>query len=170
MGFVVAIIGGGLLAAYLLPTISTDHEKSHVSMASATAHQAIASKPPHPISTDKPDEDLSDEREVSAPTVVRATKSLAAVREATAKRNAQTLASVFAAGEAAGVEWSASDVDSAVSRLVEGVAPKSGPFAGRLFCVPSRTINDMDQAKNYLRWDKAESVLKYDPTDADLTR
>ncbi|MFZ4596858.1 MAG: hypothetical protein ACOYOF_21590, partial [Verrucomicrobiaceae bacterium] len=84
-------------------------------------------------------------------------------------RNAQTLASVFAAGQAAGVEWTAEDVDSAVSTLVAGAAPKTGPFAGKTFLVPSRTINDLQLAKDYLRWDEAAGTLNYTPTDADPT-
>ena len=159
-GFVIAAVGGGILAAFALPSISSAHEKSLVTTASRTADQ-----PPTDSSAKSAlwrAEQDSTTREADSPSA-----SLATAREATARRNAQSLASVFAAGGAAGVEGAAHDVDSAVSRLLEGVAPKSGPFAGRVFSVPSRTIIDMDQAKNYLRWDRAGSALKYIPVDGD---
>lgn len=160
VGFVIAAVGGGILAAFALPSISSAHEKAMVATASRSADQAPADSSAKSALW-RAEQD-STTRETSSPSA-----SLGAAREATARRNAQALASAFAAGEAAGVEWAAHDVDSAVSRLLEGVAPKSGPFAGRVFCVPSRTINDMDQAKNYLQWDSAESALKYIPADGD---
>ena len=152
VGAVIAVIFVGLCAAIALPTISSAYERSREAAANRTAQmvtsEAVGSRPMPPI-----------------------TQSMSPryAREATAQRNAQSLASVYAAGNAAGVEWKAHDVDSAVSELSAGVAPKSGPFAGRTFSVPSRSINDLNLAKDYLRWDNDADTLNYDSTDADPT-
>ena len=161
VGAVATLVGVGLCAAVALPALSTAHGKSRAPIARATAR--VTTDTNAGTAREQPVDDSPTRSAESLATTLRS------VRDCTAKRNAQTLASVFAAGEAAGVEWSASDVDSAVSQLVAGAAPKSGPFAGRTFQVPNRAIDDLQLAKDYLQWDGAFGTLRYTSTDADPT-
>lgn len=87
-------------------------------------------------------------------------------REAAAKRNAQTIASVLNAAIAAGgdlgtISAAADIVDAAET----GVTPADGAFSGKLFT--SGEIDDDEEATvaKYLEWDSANKAVKYKGTN-----
>jgi type IV pilus assembly protein PilA len=89
-------------------------------------------------------------------------------RDASAKRNAQTIASVLNAAVAAGANlgFSGSTTDTDIIAKAEaGVAPTDGAFEGKTFT--SGPIDDDEaaylDAKNYLSWDNANGQVKYNP-------
>lgn len=84
---------------------------------------------------------------------------------ATAKRNAQTVASVLNAAIAAGTDtsgWTGTASDL-LAKAQAGVAPTTGAFSGKTFT--SGPINDTEEAEaaKYLSWDSANKQVKYDP-------
>jgi prepilin-type N-terminal cleavage/methylation domain-containing protein len=87
-------------------------------------------------------------------------------KEATAKRNAQSVASVLNAAIAAGIDTSSLGSSTTGGDLVtlaqEGVSPTDGPFRGKTFSVGN--IDDAEEAKaaSYLRWDNTNKQVVYD--------
>lgn len=83
-------------------------------------------------------------------------------KQATAQRNAQSVASVMNAAIAAGYEpaWSTID-DVLTSAQGDTVKPTSGPFNGKVFTVGD--IDDEEEAavKTYLEWDDTNKQVKY---------
>lgn len=89
-------------------------------------------------------------------------------RESTYQRNAQSVASVFNAGVAAGVDWAATDEEDAVSKVSAGNSPTAGPFAGNNFVVPldNASSEDITAIAAYLTLDTANNTLTYAPPAA----
>jgi type IV pilus assembly protein PilA len=85
-------------------------------------------------------------------------------KTATARRNAQTVASVLNAAIAAGASLgSPADSAALVTLAIGGVSPSTGAFAGKTFT--SGAINPTEQAaaSKYLSWDPDNKQVKYDP-------
>jgi len=87
-----------------------------------------------------------------------------AAKTAKDKRNAQTVASVYQAGAAAGVVWGDTDVTTALSAVVAGGQPPDGPFVGTTFIVPNLSGEDLTnlETDGYLTW-KTGIGLEYTP-------
>lgn len=85
-------------------------------------------------------------------------------RNAVAKRNAQSLASVYSCGEIAGVQWGASDVATATVNVLAGKTANDGAFAGKVFKAAGITATDLTLAQRYLRWDPDNATLIYTQT------
>jgi type IV pilus assembly protein PilA len=66
------------------------------------------------------------------------------------QRNAQSIASVFAAGTAAGVPWDTASKDAAIADVIKGNAPADGAFVGKTFQVPNLTGTDLAGAASHL--------------------
>jgi Tfp pilus assembly major pilin PilA len=162
-GGVVCIVGIGILAAVAIPNIGSSRAKSRVVTANAAAHE-VKTEAGEPVVELI---GLGPPMTVMAKTQTPKMTTNQSLRESMAMRSAQSFASIFAAGEAAGVEWMAHDVESAMIKVKEGGTPKAGPFAGKKFLLSSRDLSDPELAKDYLRWDSAEATLCYDSTDAD---
>lgn len=84
-------------------------------------------------------------------------------RDAAAKRNAQTVASVLNAAIAAGVDttgWASSNL---LEKAQTGVSPTDGAFQSKTFT--SGPIDDDEETKaaSYLSWDDTNKQVKYDP-------
>lgn len=89
---------------------------------------------------------------IAVPNIGRINQS---AQEATAKRNAQNLASVFASGTAAGLDFvnGASTAGAIAQNVITGAtipANDPGPFAGTFFGVPGLSADDRDAAAVYL--------------------
>ncbi|MBN8422140.1 MAG: prepilin-type N-terminal cleavage/methylation domain-containing protein [Verrucomicrobia bacterium] len=84
-------------------------------------------------------------------------------KDATAKRNAQTVASVLNAAIAAGADTSTLTSTNIVTTAITGLTPSTGAFSGKLFT--SGPINPTEQsaALDYLTWDSTNKQVKYDP-------
>ena len=85
-------------------------------------------------------------------------------REAAAKRNAQTVASVMNAAIAAGAAhgFTVSTTAAAIITKAEtGISPTDGAFKGKAFT--SGQIDDDEEAKtsSYLSWDNNNGQVKY---------
>jgi len=93
-------------------------------------------------------------------------------KDATAQRNAQNIASMYQAGEAAGVDWvtagSVTDVSTAIAAVVHGYAPSDGAFKDKQFKVPNLDLTtDGPLAANYLEFSGGE--LNYKKSGATTT-
>lgn len=90
-------------------------------------------------------------------------------KQATAQRNAQSVASVLNAAIAAGVDPAApggdaeaiTDGTTAVAAAVAGVAPTSGPFKSKTFQVPAMAAADQTAAAVYLSYDSNNKSVIY---------
>lgn len=90
-------------------------------------------------------------------------------KQATAQRNAQSVASVLNAAIAAGVDPAApggeaeaiTDGATAVAAAVAGVAPTTGPFKGKTFQVPSMAAAEQTAAAVYLGYDSTNKSVLY---------
>ena len=83
-------------------------------------------------------------------------------RDAAAKRNAQSVASVLNAAVAAGADISSLTTPASIIDLAEaGVSPADGAFQGKTFT--SGPIDDDEEAKaaSYLSFDSANNQVKY---------
>jgi type IV pilus assembly protein PilA len=83
-------------------------------------------------------------------------------RDAAAKRNAQSVASVLNAAVAAGADISSLTTPASIIDLAEaGVSPADGAFQGKTFT--SGPIDDDEEAKaaTYLSFDSANNQVKY---------
>lgn len=85
-------------------------------------------------------------------------------KEATNRRNAQNIASVFASAQAAGLNFASGDQNPSniVSRIVAGgTVTEQGPFKDTFFGVPGLSSTDQQGALNYLKWDATSQQLIY---------
>lgn len=84
-------------------------------------------------------------------------------RDAAAKRNAQTVASVLNAAIAAGVDTTGWTSANLLDKAQTGVSPADGAFQGKTFT--SGPIDDDEEAKAaaYLTWDDTNKQVAYNP-------
>lgn len=84
-------------------------------------------------------------------------------KQATAQRNAQSVASIMNAAIAAGYEPATAYADGAavVADAVAGVTPTSGPFKGKKFIVPNISAEDQTAAAVYLSYSDADKAVLY---------
>lgn len=84
-------------------------------------------------------------------------------KDATARRNAQSLSSIASAAVAAGYTFEASTVAGIYDELATGVKPLTGVFKDKQFKVPNLPTAADDKARivNYLEWDGSNNVLLY---------
>ncbi|MEN3940849.1 prepilin-type N-terminal cleavage/methylation domain-containing protein [Prosthecobacter sp. SYSU 5D2] len=83
-------------------------------------------------------------------------------KQATAQRNAQSVASIMNAAIAAGYDPSSLTTPaSVVSAAVTGVEPPSGPFKGKKFIVPNISAEDQTAAAVYLEYNDADKAVLY---------
>jgi type IV pilus assembly protein PilA len=86
-------------------------------------------------------------------------------REAAAKRNAQTVASVLNAAVAAGVNTSGWTSANILEKAETGVSPADGAFQGKLFTSGPIDNDEETKIKAYLTWDASNEQVKYNPGD-----
>jgi prepilin-type N-terminal cleavage/methylation domain-containing protein len=91
-----------------------------------------------------------------------------AAKKAKAQRNAQNLASTYAAAVAAGADNStATTVASADGLIINGnVMTGTGAFAGKTFSVGTMSATDESDAEEFLTFDNTTKNMSYDPTHA----
>ena len=85
-------------------------------------------------------------------------------KEATARRNAQNIASVFASAQAAGLNFAAASTEPAAiaAAVVTGASVTDpGPFENTWFGVPGLTVADQTAALTYLSFDPVSGQLLY---------
>jgi prepilin-type N-terminal cleavage/methylation domain-containing protein len=88
-------------------------------------------------------------------------------REATAKRNAQSIASVVNAALAAGAEFDTAPAAGAagaatiITEAVSGLSPDTGPFRGKNFSIGTMAAEDQTAAAAYLGWDATNKQVTY---------
>jgi type IV pilus assembly protein PilA len=85
-------------------------------------------------------------------------------KEATARRNAQNLASVFASAQAAGLRFGGTATTPAAitTAIVTGAkVTEKGPFENTWFGVPGLTATDQTAAVKYLAYDANSGQLLY---------
>jgi hypothetical protein len=133
------VVGVGLIAAIAIPNIASNDAKQR---ADPVSERGSLREP-----------DASEGRAVSAQS--------SANESAAAKRSAQSIASIYAAGQAAGVEWQASNVDEAVNCVLQGKAPTQGPFKGRVFKNATVSAAMIPAVKRYLKWDENSEGIMY---------
>lgn len=86
-------------------------------------------------------------------------------RDAAAKRNAQTVASVLNAAIAAGADvGTLTDGSSIVAKAVAGVSPSKGAFQGKTFTSGPIDSEDITKVASYLTWDSDNKQVKYSTT------
>ncbi len=84
-------------------------------------------------------------------------------KEATNRRNAQNLASVYASANAAGHTFAGADEEAIVAAIVGGYTisvDDQGPFAGTFFGVPGLSDNDQKAALDYLKIEGGQLIYK----------
>ena len=81
-------------------------------------------------------------------------------------RNAQNLASVCAAAQAAGLDFTNADLNVTISAIVSGatITEAGNPFDGTFFGVPGLAADDISAAEKYLTITgvAGDEVLQYD--------
>ena len=84
-------------------------------------------------------------------------------KEATARRNAQSLASVASAAIAAGYTPTGTTPAGLYTEFAAGVTPTTGAFKNKQFRVPNlpTASADVSRVTNYLTWDSSNKVLLY---------
>lgn len=83
-------------------------------------------------------------------------------KQATAQRNAQSVASVMNAAIAAGYVPAWADVDDVLeSAQSDDVTPPSGPFKGKVFTVGDIDNEEEAAVKTYIEWDNTNKQVKY---------
>ena len=90
----------------------------------------------------------------------------AAAMKAEQQRNAQTLASLFSAGQAAGVTWAGTSVAALITEIQTGKAPTTGVFSGQMFKLPQTfSTTDLTGITAHLAVDATQTplVLNYVP-------
>lgn len=83
-------------------------------------------------------------------------------KQATAQRNAQSVASVMNAAIAAGYvpTWTSTD-DVLAAAQTDTVVPPSGPFKGKVFTVGDIDNEEEAAVKTYMEWDNVNKQVKY---------
>ena len=88
-------------------------------------------------------------------------------REATAKRNAQSVASVMNAAIAAGASTASYSGTTTGQDLLDdaetGLSPSDGPFRGKTFSVGEIDDSEEAGAAAYLSWDNTNKQVVYTP-------
>lgn len=84
-------------------------------------------------------------------------------RDAAAKRNAQTVASVLNAAVAAGVDTSTWTEANILEKAEAGVSPGDGAFQGKVFTSGSIDDDEEDLVDSYIEWDSTNKAVKYTP-------
>ena len=85
-----------------------------------------------------------------------------AAKDAKKRRNAQNIASVYAAAQAAGLDFYNADVDTCIGAVVTGgTVTDEGPFKDTFFGVPNLSAAEQGGAKEYLSLDTTNKLLKY---------
>lgn len=81
-------------------------------------------------------------------------------RQATHRKNAQTLCSLAASANAAGAQVTSgtSDIATVIRRLSEGVTITRGPLAGRVFKLPNLREDDIQGAVTFIRLAEGELI------------
>jgi type IV pilus assembly protein PilA len=98
---------------------------------------------------------------IAVPNIGRINES---AKEATNRRNAQNIASVFASAQAAGLNFAGTATDKAViaAAVVTGAkVTEKGPFENTWFGVPGLASPDVTSALTYLEWDTDSNQLLY---------
>ena len=93
----------------------------------------------------------------------------ASARDASARRNAQTVASVVNAAIAAGVVPATAgitDTASAVAKAQSGLVPSQGVFSGKTFTSGTINSEEVSAVTSYLSWDNTNGQLNYLQTAA----
>jgi type IV pilus assembly protein PilA len=87
----------------------------------------------------------------------------ASARDASARRNAQTVASVVNAAIAAGVDTSTYADLGAIVTAAQGTALKagSGAFKDKIFTTGAINDADISAVKGYLNWDSTNQIMSY---------
>ena len=88
-------------------------------------------------------------------------------RQAKARRNAQTIASMYSSAMAAGAGVASTTVAAAITDLVAGKTPTNGAFNGKIFKVSTMSGPEQTAAAAYLSVN-AEGVMTYNPGSTDL--
>ncbi len=71
-------------------------------------------------------------------------------QQAIDQRNAQSLVSMYQAGQAAGIEWTGVTKEAKIQAVVMGGSPTSGPFTGKTFQVPNLSSSAQAGAAKYI--------------------
>lgn len=98
---------------------------------------------------------------IAVPNIGRINES---AKDATARRNAQNVASVFASANAAGLTFGSgsTSVSDIVDEIIVGKkVTEKGPFDGTFFGVPGLNSDDKTAAMAYLTWDADSEQLIY---------
>ena len=91
----------------------------------------------------------------------------ASARDAAARRNAQTVASVVNAAIAAGVDTTAiTTTAQAITAAQSGLTPTKGAFNGKTFTAGTINSEDLSAVTSYLSWDDTNKQLNYLQTAA----
>ena len=107
---------------------------------------------------------------ITAIVIPSVSKNNEATKEASARRNAQTVASVFAAAQVAGYDFSKkngngaylNNVKEIIDAIYEGTTIQgSGPFAGTYFGISKQAEDTAKGLANFLEWDKDAGLLIY---------
>lgn len=82
------------------------------------------------------------------------------------QRNAQSIASMFAAADAAGHDFAGTTKNAVAAEIVAGVkiTDVDSPFKDRTFKVPGLSTADIAAADDYLAWDDTDKTLSYTKT------
>jgi len=89
----------------------------------------------------------------------------ASARDASARRNAQTVASVVNAAIAAGVDTTAiTSTATAVAAAETGLTPTQGAFKDKKFTSGAINAEDRASVVSYLTWDNTNKQLNYNTT------
>ncbi len=86
-------------------------------------------------------------------------------KDAAAKRNAQSIASVASAALSAGYSFSGvTDASGIYSAVNNGVTVTGGAFSGKTFKVPNLPSDqtDIDRVLGYLDYDASTGIISYD--------
>ncbi len=87
---------------------------------------------------------------IAVPNIGRINES---ARIAAAKRNAQSIASVCASAQAAGLDFVTDDLTQSIANVVQGGTASEGVFAGAFFGVPALSEAERFAATRYLLLD-----------------
>ena len=81
-------------------------------------------------------------------------------RQATHRKNAQTLCSLAASANAAGAQVTSgtSDIATVIRRLSEGITITRGPLAGRVFKLPNLQADDIRGAAEFMSLQDGELI------------
>ncbi len=88
-----------------------------------------------------------------------------AAKTASYQRNAQSVVSMFSAGQAAGVTWTGASRNLLIGSVISGQAPTDGAFIGKTFRVPNITGTDLTNIYIYVGRD-SDGNLFYDKSGA----